>query len=249
MHATGRRARRAVEESREALAESLGARPSEVVFTGGGTESDNLALKGILGVGAMSVLAGIDGNSVDQASYLSQARQFMGQWATMAQSAAKDHLQLTYTDATYPTGVPLDPGDANDAQNRAATAQKLNDGLGWSLKYNALYDSVLGLNLIPKEILTEEADWYAPLTGKYGIILDPRHGYTKSDWEIFVAASINDAAERQKLIAGVYNYATSTPQRVPFSDLYNVSDATQNGFQARPVQGGMFALLIRSTTK
>jgi cysteine desulfurase len=47
LHATGRRARRAVEESREALAESLGARPSEVVFTGGGTESDNLALKGI----------------------------------------------------------------------------------------------------------------------------------------------------------------------------------------------------------
>ena len=47
LHATGRRARRAVEESREALAASLGARPSEVVFTGGGTESDNLALKGI----------------------------------------------------------------------------------------------------------------------------------------------------------------------------------------------------------
>lgn len=47
MHAAGRRARRSVEESREALAAALGARPSEVVFTGGGTESDNLAVKGL----------------------------------------------------------------------------------------------------------------------------------------------------------------------------------------------------------
>ncbi|MFI8103669.1 cysteine desulfurase family protein [Streptomyces sp. NPDC086023] len=47
LHAAGRRARRAVEEAREALAEALGARPSEVVFTAGGTEADNLAVKGL----------------------------------------------------------------------------------------------------------------------------------------------------------------------------------------------------------
>ncbi|WP_326699965.1 cysteine desulfurase [Streptomyces sp. NBC_01754] len=47
LHAAGRRARRTVEESRETLAESLGARPSEVVLTSGGTEADNLAVKGL----------------------------------------------------------------------------------------------------------------------------------------------------------------------------------------------------------
>ncbi|MFE0460812.1 cysteine desulfurase family protein [Kitasatospora sp. NPDC058965] len=47
LHAAGRRARRVVEESRESLAAALGARPSEIVFTGGGTESDNLAVKGL----------------------------------------------------------------------------------------------------------------------------------------------------------------------------------------------------------
>ncbi|MFF4550266.1 cysteine desulfurase family protein [Streptomyces sp. NPDC001406] len=47
LHASGRKARRAVEESRETLAEALGARPSEVVFTSGGTEADNLAVKGL----------------------------------------------------------------------------------------------------------------------------------------------------------------------------------------------------------
>ncbi|MFC9731425.1 cysteine desulfurase family protein [Streptomyces roseolus] len=47
LHAAGRRARRTVEEGREILAAALGARPSEVVFTSGGTEADNLAVKGL----------------------------------------------------------------------------------------------------------------------------------------------------------------------------------------------------------
>ena len=47
LHTAGRAARRRMEESRETIAAVLGARPSEVIFTGGGTESDNLAVKGI----------------------------------------------------------------------------------------------------------------------------------------------------------------------------------------------------------
>ncbi|MDT5099614.1 MAG: cysteine desulfurase [Mycobacterium sp.] len=47
LHGAGRVARRRTEESRETLAKMLGARPSEVIFTAGGTESDNLAVKGI----------------------------------------------------------------------------------------------------------------------------------------------------------------------------------------------------------
>src|SRR3954466_7604504 len=47
LHASGRAARRVVEESREAIARALGCRPGEVVFTSGGTESDNLAVKGL----------------------------------------------------------------------------------------------------------------------------------------------------------------------------------------------------------
>jgi cysteine desulfurase len=47
LHASGRAARRVVEESRETIARAIGCRPGEVVFTSGGTESDNLALKGL----------------------------------------------------------------------------------------------------------------------------------------------------------------------------------------------------------
>ena len=47
LHGSGRRARRAVEDAREALAAAAGAHPSEVIFTSGGTEADNLAVKGL----------------------------------------------------------------------------------------------------------------------------------------------------------------------------------------------------------
>ncbi len=47
LHGSGRRARRSVEDAREAIAAAAGAHPSEVIFTSGGTESDNLAVKGL----------------------------------------------------------------------------------------------------------------------------------------------------------------------------------------------------------
>ena len=47
LHSSGRRARKVVEESREIIAAALGARPIEVIFTGGGTEANNLAVKGL----------------------------------------------------------------------------------------------------------------------------------------------------------------------------------------------------------
>jgi cysteine desulfurase len=47
LHGSGRRARRGVEEARESLARAAGAHPSEVIFTSGGTEADNLAVKGL----------------------------------------------------------------------------------------------------------------------------------------------------------------------------------------------------------
>ena len=52
LHGSGRSARRVVEESREAIAAQLGARPAELIFTSGGTESDNLAIKGAFWSGA-----------------------------------------------------------------------------------------------------------------------------------------------------------------------------------------------------
>lgn len=83
LHTSGRAARRVVEESREVIADLLGARPSEVIFTSGGTEADNLALKGAYcarvsepaGARNRVVVSAIEHHAVlDSASWLAAAR-------------------------------------------------------------------------------------------------------------------------------------------------------------------------------
>ena len=51
LHASGRRARQGVDEAREVIAQNINAQPREIVFTGSGTEADNLAIKGIAWAG------------------------------------------------------------------------------------------------------------------------------------------------------------------------------------------------------
>jgi hypothetical protein len=63
---------------------------------------------------------------------------------------------------------------------------------------------------------------------------------------MLTAALLSDHPIKQQLIDQVYAYANGTPSRVPFSDLYDTVTGGQVSFQARPVQGGMFALLAVS---
>jgi len=80
LHASGRAARRVVEESREEIASLLGAQPAEVIFTSGGTEADNLAIKGAYGARARAegrrrlVVSAIEHHAVlDPARWLATA--------------------------------------------------------------------------------------------------------------------------------------------------------------------------------
>ncbi|HEY0807545.1 MAG TPA: DUF5127 domain-containing protein [Pseudonocardiaceae bacterium] len=185
-------------------------------FTGFIAHSVNLALKGIVGIGAMSVIAGAAGNAADAKHYLAVARGYVSQWVSMAEDSSGQHLKLAY--------------------DQAGT---------WSLKYNGFSDRVLGLNLVPTGVISQEAAWYQSQAGVHGVVLDPRNNYTKADWELWTAAWLADQpAIRATLVEGVYGYAQATPQRVPFSDWYVVADATQKGFADRPVVGGAFASLV-----
>jgi hypothetical protein len=60
---------------------------------------------------------------------------------------------------------------------------------------------------------------------------------------MLTAALLSDYPVKQQLIEQVYTYANTTTSLVPFSDLYSTVTGDQVGFQARPVQGGIFALL------
>ncbi|MBA2312003.1 MAG: cysteine desulfurase [Actinobacteria bacterium] len=68
VHAYGRAARNSVEDSRDAVAAAVGASPSEIIFTGGGTEADNLALKGSVRPGDHVVVSAFEHDAVLEAA-------------------------------------------------------------------------------------------------------------------------------------------------------------------------------------
>ena len=193
-------------------------------FTGVIAHSTNLALKGILAIGAMGLIAKAAGNTSDQTFYANTAATLITQWAQLGQDTSQAHLDIAYTEAD------------TDAGTGAGT---------YSLKYNAFPDRTLGLNLVPTSVLQEEAAWYLQKENQYGVPLDTRHTYTKADWELWAAASTDNTLLRQFFIDALYSFANTSSSRVPFTDWYDTIPNTQNGFQARPVMGGLFAVLAR----
>ncbi len=187
-------------------------------FAGPIAHSVNLAIKGIIAVAAMGQIAAVAGNTADAASYAAQARQFVAYWAAHAQDPGGQHLDLTYSGSGGGDGT-------------------------WGTTYNGYADRLLRTGLIPPAILAEQARWYASVSNLFGVPLQVPHSYAKSDWEMFTAAWLSDYPIKQELIDRVYTYAHTTPSLVPFSDLYDTISGDQVGFQARPVQGGIFALL------
>jgi hypothetical protein len=110
----------------------------------------------------------------------------------------------------------------------------------WSQKYNLVWDKLLNLNLFPKEIIQKEIDYYLQMQGPYGLPLDNRERWTKTDWILWTATMAEKKADFDALFNLVYNFINATPQRVPVSDWYIVDNAYKVGFQARPVIGGLF---------
>jgi hypothetical protein len=118
------------------------------------------------------------------------------------------------------------------------------EGQGWSMKYNLAWDKVLGFKLLPDEFYRAEIESYLPRINEYGLPLDSRADYTKSDWILWVAA-MADGEARAKLIAPVAKYLRESPSRVPFSDWYDTKTGKYVHFIARSVQGGIFMPLLR----
>ena len=114
----------------------------------------------------------------------------------------------------------------------------------YSLKYNAIWDRLLGLSIFPEDIWENELSSYLDRMGSYGMPLDNRASYTKSDWLIWAASMMKRQEDFEAMVEPLWIACGNTPQRVPFTDWYDTKDAWQIGFQNRTVQGGLFMRLL-----
>ena len=115
----------------------------------------------------------------------------------------------------------------------------------WSQKYNLVWDKLLGFGLFPQEVYDRELAWYLAHQGRYGLPLDNRARYTKTDWILWTATLADDRRTFDALVDPVHAFVNESPSRVPFTDWYDVDTGRQVGFQARTVIGGVYMPLLR----
>ncbi|KAH0258916.1 DUF1793-domain-containing protein, partial [Aureobasidium melanogenum] len=190
-------------------------------FAGSLANQTNLALKGIIGIEAMAMIANLTGHTEDAQNFTSIAHNYITKWQQLG-IAKGTNESLPHTTLAY--GMPETHG----------------------LLYNLYADTWVGTNLVPRSVYKMQSTFYPTIAMQYGVPLDTRHTYTKLDWEMFVAA-IASTPTKQLFISKIASWIGKTPTNRPFTDLYETDSGDYPAglnFAARPVLGAVFAPLL-----
>jgi hypothetical protein len=143
---------------------------------------------------------------------------------------------------------------AKDMATRWTKEAKKQNGKGWrltfdvedswSMKYNIVWDKLLGLGLFEERVFSEEVEVYTEKMNRYGVPLDSRSDYTKTDWLAWTTVMTDNEAYTKSVYRAIADMIGNAPERVPLTDWYDTVTSAQCGFQNRTVVGGYFIQLL-----
>lgn len=131
--------------------------------------------------------------------------------------------------------------DARDGDHYRLAFDRENT---WSQKYNMVWDKLWNTHLFPNNAMQKEVKYYLTRQNDFGLPLDIRKDYTKSDWIMWSAAMAEDMETFQKFVDPLYHYIHHTPSRVPISDWHDTKTSEMVGFKARSVIGGYWMRVL-----
>ena len=182
---------------------------------------------------------------------------FAGHWAHNTNLSAKAIMGIAaYSEMARMLGLDKIAGDYMDkARKMAEKWEKMaNDGDHyrlafdrpdtWSQKYNIIWDKLWGLNIFHDDVAGKEVAYYLAKQNKYGLPLDCRKTYTKSDWIMWVACLADDMDTFSKFVNPVYDFINETSTRWPVGDWHETTDGTTINFRARSVVGGYWMKVL-----
>ena len=166
-------------------------------------------------------------------------------YGEMARMAGKEELAVKYISAAKKLAVEWEKM-ANDGDHYKLAFDKPGS---WSQKYNLVWDKVFNWNIFPEKVYETEIPYYLTKQNKYGLLLDSRAQYTKTDWIMWIASMTPDRNTFNQFIDPIYTYANETESRVPISDWHDTNTGKMMNFKARSVVGGYYMKLLMDKVK
>lgn len=121
----------------------------------------------------------------------------------------------------------------------------VGDENSWSLKYNLVWDILFKFGLFPAEIYKGESEKYRAELNSYGVPLDNRKDFTKTDWMLW-ASCLDETGENTKLFSScIVKYLADTQDRNCFTDWYETKTPKERGMNHRSVQAGLWMPVLK----